>query len=319
MRTIRLTLAYDGTSYVGWQIQPNGLTVQAVVEDALQKLTGETIKVVAAGRTDSGVHALGQVVSFRTAATIPISAFQPGLQHFLPDDVVVRDAAEAAESFHATYSATCKRYRYVIHNSRVADPFLRRYAWRISAPLDATAMHEAAQILLGTHDFRCFESQFPNKATSVRTVFEAAVGRCGGWPVWEWTGSLAADECEWTIASGKQPGGRTGQETRATEGGVRVPVARVSRPVRVASQEGPGDFLWFDIAANGFLYNMVRAITGTLVKVGLGRWSPEDVRQIIARQDRAQAGETAPPQGLYLVQVDYVSPETIQESRSPDE
>jgi tRNA pseudouridine38-40 synthase len=292
MRTIRLTLAYDGTGYVGWQVQPNGVSVQAVVEAALQKLTGETIKVVAAGRTDSGVHALGQVASFRTKSAIPVDAFRPGLQHFLPEDIVVRDAAEVASDFHATYSATRKRYRYVIHNSRVADPFVRRYAWRIATPLDALAMNEAAQAIIGTHDFRCFESQFPNKATSVRTVFEASVGRCGGWPVWEWRTALCAPGRGWPI--GSHP---------------------------VTADESHGDFIWFDIAADGFLYNMVRAIMGTLVKVGLGKWSADDVRTVIERQDRAHAGETAPPQGLYLVQVDYggISPESAQESSEANE
>ena len=262
MRTIRLTLAYDGTNYVGWQVQPNGPSVQAAVESAIQKLTGEAVRVVAAGRTDSGVHAAGQVVSFRTSTGIPADGLRSGLQHFLPEDVVVREAADAPDGFHATYSAKRKRYRYIIYNSRVPDPFVRRYAWRLATPLDAGAMDEAARALVGAHDFRCFESQFPNKATSVRTVFEASVGRCAGWPVWERAESLS-------------------------------------------DSLGDGDFVWFDIAADGFLYNMVRAITGTLVKVGLGKWTADDVRAIIAEQDRARAGETAPPQGLYLVRVDY--------------
>ncbi|HUG92704.1 MAG TPA: tRNA pseudouridine(38-40) synthase TruA, partial [Planctomycetaceae bacterium] len=253
------------TNYVGWQVQPNGPSVQAAVEHAIQKLTGEAVRVAAAGRTDSGVHALGQVVSFRTGSAIPCDALRNGLQHFLPDDVVVRNAEEAPDDFHATYSARRKRYRYVIHNSRVPDPFVQRYAWRVSAPLDAAAMDEAARVLVGTHDFRCFESQFPNKATSIRTVFEASAGRCSGWPVWDWPQSLIAF-----------PAGA-----------------------------GGGEFVWFDVAADGFLYNMVRAIVGTLMKVGLGQWTAEDVRTILARQDRAQAGETAPPQGLFLVHVEY--------------
>ncbi len=263
MRNVRLTLAYDGTDYVGWQVQPNGLSVQTVVERAIRELTGESVQLLAAGRTDSGVHALGQVANFRTGSAIPGEKMQLGLQSFLPDDVVVRDVADVPEDFHATYSAKKKRYRYIIHNSRVANPFVRRYAWQFRGDLDSPAMHAAAQTLLGTHDFRCFESHFPNKATSVRTVLEATVGRYSHWPVWSQPDSL-------------------------------------ERPL-----EPDGEFIWFDIVADGFLYNMVRAIVGTLIQVGRRRWTAEDVSRIVAGQDRSQAGETAPAHGLYLVHVDY--------------
>ena len=263
MRNIRLTLAYDGTEYVGWQVQPNGVSIQSKVAAAIEMLTGEPVKLIAAGRTDSGVHALGQVANFETGCTIPCDNIRTGLQNFLPDDIVVREATEVAPDFHATYSAKRKKYRYVIHNSRVRDPFVRKYAYHFRGRLDAEAMHQAAQGLLGTHDFRCFESQFPNKATSVRTVMDVRVERYGGWPVWSQPQSL------------DQP------------------------------PKPDGQFVWFDIVADGFLYNMVRAIVGTLLKVGQRKWSPDDVRRILQSQNRAQAGETAPPHGLYLVHVDY--------------
>jgi len=263
MRNIRLTLAYDGSRYVGWQIQPNGRSVQEVVERALGKLTGERIHVVAAGRTDSGVHALGQVANFQTGARIPCENIRSGLQNFLPDDVVVREAMEVDASFHATYSAKAKRYRYVILNRRVPDPFVRRYAWHVRTPLDVSAMHRAAQVLVGRHDFRSFESQYPNKASSVRTVTEVTVDRFDGWPVWTQSRSLSQ------------------------------------------APEPTGDFIWLDIVADGFLYNMVRAIVGTLIPVGRGKWTAEDVLRILESQDRAQAGDTAPPHGLYLVNVEY--------------
>ena len=263
MRNIRLKLAYEGTNYVGWQVQPNGPSVQAAVERAIQRLTNEEVRLIAAGRTDSGVHALGQVANFPTTSNIPCRKMLSGLQNFLPDDIVVRRVEEAEPTFHATYSAKLKRYRYVIYNSRVGSPFVQRYAYHFAGELDAAAMHASAQELLGTHDFRCFESQFPNRASSVRTVTEITVDRFSGWPIWTQANSLS------------------------------------QQPV------SDGEFIWLDVVADGFLYNMVRAIVGTLLKVGLHRWTATDVRRILTEQDRAQAGETAPPQGLYLVHVDY--------------
>src|SRR5579863_8232112 len=157
MRNIRLTLAYDGSPYVGWQRQPNGLSVQAAVEDAIREFAGCEATLIAAGRTDAGVHALGQVANFRTESPIPCRGFRAGLQTFLPRDILVRDADEVDLSFHATYAAKRKRYRYVIDNSRSAHPFLRNYVHEFHFPLDAQAMHAAGQVLVGTHDFRAFE------------------------------------------------------------------------------------------------------------------------------------------------------------------
>ncbi|MCA9070099.1 MAG: tRNA pseudouridine(38-40) synthase TruA [Planctomycetaceae bacterium] len=276
MRNIRLILAYDGGDFVGWQVQPNGRSVQAVVEQAIQKLTGETVRVMAAGRTDSGVHALGQVINFPLAHSIPCDRIRRGLQNFLPSDVVVVNADEVPPEFHATYSAVKKRYRYVIHQSPVRSPFLERYVWSRSDDLDIDRMQQAADCLLGKQDFRCFESHFPNKATSVRTVLEAKLFRAGGWAVW--------NPCSLNNAKDQV--------------------------------ETKGPFLCFEIVADGFLYNMVRAIMGTLFKVGRGKWSPGDVRKIIDQQDRALAGETAPAQGLYLVSVDYE--EAINRNASDD-
>lgn len=280
-RTLKLTLAYDGTDYVGWQIQPNGPSVQAEVERAIERLTRSPATVMAAGRTDSGVHALGQVASFCTTSRIPCVQFRRGLQNFLPDDILVRDVDEVPDDFHATRSAYFKRYRYIIRNDRYRDPFLRRYVWQYHAPLDAVRMHEAAQHLVGTHDFRSFESHWPNKATSIRTVYEATVTRQPGWPVWH------------PLLPAAPPG-------------LQQPSGPVDGLTDENEQQSP--FLCFDIVADGFLYNMVRAITGTLVKAGLGRWSSEDVRRVLASQSRDHAGETAPPQGLYLVQVHYDRP-----------
>ena len=263
MRNIRLTLAYDGTRYVGWQIQPNGVSVQSVVEAALREFSGSEASLVSAGRTDAGVHALGQVANFRTESPIPCRGFVAGLQPFLPDDILVRNADEVPLDFHATYAAKRKRYRYVILNARPAHPFLGRYAHEFHAPLDERAMHEAAQRLVGKHDFCCFETQHPNTATSVRTVFEATVGRFGGWPAWN------------------------------------------ANAVGEANRPSAGEFVWFDIVADGFLYNMVRTIAGTLIRVGEHKWDAADVRRILEGHDRRSAGSTAPASGLYLVNVEY--------------
>lgn len=269
MRNIRLTLAYDGTNYVGWQVQPNGVSVQSVVEAAILKLTGIDTRVTAAGRTDSGVHALGQVANFTTDGKISCDNIRSGLQNFLPDDVVVRHVDEVAADFHATYSAKSKTYRYFIHNSRVPIPQLRHFAWRYSAVLDEQAMQQAANVLLGRHDFRCFESHFPNRATSVRTITDFRVRRHPVWNLWT---ALAGDD---------------------------LPYRDNGPP------DTPNEFIVCDITADGFLYNMVRAIVGTLIKVGRHTWTPQDITQIITDGDRSKAGETAPAHGLYLVEVRY--------------
>lgn len=275
MRNLKLTLAYDGTDYVGWQIQSNGLAIQEVLERAISQLTGEENKLLVAGRTDSGVHALGQVCNFRTNSPIPCHGFRNALQDILPEDILVREVEEAPLDFHATFSAKSKHYRYVILNSRLPNPFVKRYAYHYHVALDVNVMQVAAQELLGTHDFRCFETKWPNKATSVRTVLRASVTRQTCWPVFGYP-----------EPSDSQP--------------------YLSPKMKVAPIVAPGpEFVWVDIAADGFLYNMVRTIVGTLIRVGRGYWQPSDIRRIVNEQDRTLAGETAPAHGLYLVNVDY--------------
>jgi tRNA pseudouridine38-40 synthase len=268
LRNIRLTLAYDGTNYVGWQVQPNGLSIQTVVTNAIEKLIGGSVNLLTSGRTDSGVHALGQVASFQTESPIPCDGIRKALRRFLPEDIIVYDVAEVPLDFHATFSTRKKRYRYVIHNSRTHNAFLRNYVWHFYGSLDAAVMHAAGQELVGEHDFRSFESQWPNKATSVRNVLELTVTR--------------ENYCPLYVESKSQP-----------------------RPAKQFATDDPGDFIWLEIVANGFLYNMVRAIVGTLVSVGRGRWDAADVRRILQAQNRSVAGDTAPARGLYLVNVDY--------------
>ncbi len=264
MRNICLKLAYDGTRFSGWQIQPERRTVQGVLEQAIKDLTGETLRVLCAGRTDAGVHALGQVANFRTNSTIPGEKWSEALACCLPEDVVVIASQEVALDFHATYSACSKRYRYLIRQSSREDPFLRRYAWRLSSPLNLTAMQAASSYLLGQHDFRCFESHYPNKATSVRTVLSAEMTSLKHWIGW---GSQA-----------------------------------LARPMPTSAA---GEYLAFEIEADGFLYNMVRTIVGSLVEIGREKEPPEWIGQLIQQQSRSSAGATAPAHGLYLVDVQY--------------
>ena len=277
MRNIRLTLAYDGTEYCGWQTQPQAPTVQASVEGAIQEVTRGAAALIAAGRTDSGVHAVGQVAHFHTESGIPIDRIKPALQSCLPRDIVVLEATLAPDSFHARYSALRKRYRYVIDNSATPLPFLNRYACYIRGPLDAEAMHEAAQALVGTHDFRCFESHWPNRASSVRTIFELTVQRQPGWPAWFQPHALGP------------------------------------------TQSAAGDIICLDVVADGFLYNMVRSIAGTLLDVGRHKCSAVEVAGILAAQSRADAGVTAPARGLYLMQVEYGADGSARTSATEEE
>jgi tRNA pseudouridine38-40 synthase len=248
MRTIRLTLAYDGTAYAGWQVQPGEKTVQAALEAAIEKITGEKVRAIASGRTDAGVHALGQAVGFRTATHLPADVLQRALNAELPRDVAVLDAVEASEAFHPIRDAVRKRYRYLIHDGPVRDVFRRQYCWHYASRLDHAAMAQAARALLGRHEFSSFETSGAERKDSIRTVYELCVER-----------------------------GRGPEQ----------------------------DWITIEIEADGFLYNMVRAIVGTLVEVGRGAEQESWVAHVLAATDRRAAGPTAPPQGLFLVRVDY--------------
>jgi tRNA pseudouridine38-40 synthase len=247
-RTLKLTLAYDGTDFAGWQIQPGMRTVQGTLRATLERITGEPANLMGSGRTDAGVHALGQVASFATSSVHSCDVFQRALNAELPDDVAVLAVEEAPADFHALRSARRKRYRYVIHDSDMRDVIARRYCWQLPYSLDEQAMHRAAQALLGTHDYSAFESAGTQRESSVRTVFDLSIDRPHADRTFE---------------------------------------------------------LQLEIEADGYLYNMVRAITGTLVQVGRGVQSEHWVREVLISKNRSAAGVTAPPQGLFLLWVRY--------------
>jgi tRNA pseudouridine38-40 synthase len=246
MRTFKLTLAYDGTSYSGWQSQPGQLTLQDMLERALADITSESIRVVASGRTDAGVHAFGQVVSFRSQTALEPAVLQRALNAELPHDMAVLSVVEVPAEFHAISSARRKRYRYQIEDGPIRDVFNRRYCWHVHGRLDVQAMHRAAQALVGRHDFSSFETSGSERESSVRTVYELSA----------------------------------------------------TRPVG-------GESVVLEIEADGFLYNMVRVIVGTLVEVGQGKRPEAWPAEVLQACDRRAAGRTAPPEGLFLVRVDY--------------
>jgi len=245
LATFKITIAYDGAPFVGWQRQAAGTSIQGLIEEALGELDGRDVTVLAAGRTDAGVHALGQVASFTLVRDIAPGVVLRSLNAKLPPEIRVRSAEDAPAAFHARFAATAKTYRYRLWNADVLDPFERAYAWHVPGSLDVAAMAEAARFVEGEHDFAAFQ-----------TV-----------------------------------GGAAGPTTRA-----------ISRSTVSACGDG---LLTYEVTGDGFLRHMVRAIVGTLLEVGRGRRRPEWMRDVIASRDRAQAGRTAPPHGLFLLRVDY--------------
>ena len=245
MKRIRIFVAYDGTNYCGWQVQPNGVTIEEKLNKSLARLTGEEIRIIGASRTDSGVHALGNVAVFDTESSIPPERFAYALNQRLPEDIVVVKSDEVPLDWHPRYQDNIsKTYEYHIYNAQMPNPLKTRYCTFVSFPLDIGAMREGAKYLIGAHDFVSFCNVRTDVEDTVRTIYSLDI----------------------------------------------LPV---------------GDEITIRIQGNGFLYNMVRIIVGTLVRVGRGFYTPEQVQEILEAKNRKAAGVTAPPQGLFLVGIEY--------------
>jgi tRNA pseudouridine38-40 synthase len=245
MSTFKIVLAYDGTDYVGWQRQANGVSIQALIEQALRALDGRDVTVTGAGRTDAGVHALGQVAAFTIAREMTADGVARALNAHLPPAIRVLSAEETPPAFHPRFGARAKTYRYQLCNADVLSPFDRGRAWHVPGPLDVDAMRAAAQLLVGRHDFAAFQATGSSVSTTVRDLAVSRIADCG------------------------------------------------SR------------MLCYEVEGSGFLRHMVRIIVGSLVEVGRGRQRPEWIGTLLASRDRTTAGPTAPPQGLFLVRVEY--------------
>jgi tRNA pseudouridine38-40 synthase len=253
MRTFKIALSYDGTDFGGFQRQSNARSVQQVLEEALAPIEGLEVIVSGAGRTDAGVHALGQVASFRLSSPISAADLKKALNATLSatgsNDVRVLAVEEAADNFNARFSARAKLYRYRIVNAEIVSPFDWRYGWHVPRALNLDDMRDAARALAGEHDFAAFQSAGNKVTTSIRTITSS----------------------EWL-------------ETPLPDG---------------------GRLLIYEIAGTGFLKYMVRAIVGTFVDIGSGRRPVNSMERLLESGNRADAGPTAPPHGLYLVRVDY--------------
>lgn len=241
---ILLEVSYDGSAYHGWQVQDGQITVAGVLESAIKDLTGETVELLGASRTDAGVHARGNVAVFDTQSTIPPERFALAVNNYLPEDIRVMESREVPEDFVPRFQAKNKTYLYRIQNSLIPDPLRRLYVYHAKGKIDVSAMEKAAGYIEGQHDFTSFSSVHTQVKSFVRTVYFCRV-------------SKVEDEIQITIN---------------------------------------GD---------GFLYNMVRIIAGTLLSVGYGKIPPESIKEIIEKKDRCSAGETLPPNGLTLLKIAF--------------
>jgi tRNA pseudouridine38-40 synthase len=271
MQNIKVTLAYDGTDFHGWQTQPGVSTIQSALTEVLERITQEHVTIHSAGRTDAGVHALGQAAHFRTQSMLAPEEFQRALNALLPREIRVLAAESVAPDFHARWHALAKTYCYRFYRGRVLPPFLWRYVLHDPFPLDFEAMREAAQLFEGQHDFTSFAASTGSEdedqdRTVDRVIYRSEV--------------LRGDDANLPAAAFANLG--------------------IARP-------GPEEWVYV-VRGRSFLRYMVRKLSGTLIDVGRGRLSPADVTELFAARDRSRSGPTLPPQGLFLVSVEYPDP-----------
>lgn len=245
MKRVKMVVAYDGTNYRGWQVQPNGITIEEVLNRELSKLLKEEIVVTGASRTDSGVHSLGNVAIFDTDTRMPAEKISFALNQRLPEDIVVQDSCEVPNDWHPRYQKSRKTYEYRILNRMFRLPSRRFDTYFYHYPLDVEKMAQAAEYLVGEHDFQSFCAAGAQVKTTVRTIYECSV---------------------------------TKQD----------------------------DIISIRVTGNGFLYNMVRIIAGTLLRVGCGETEPEKMPEILAACDRSAAGPTAPAHGLTMMGIAFL-------------
>src|SRR5271166_6008324 len=296
-RNLKITLAYDGAEFHGWQIQPGFPTVQGVLADCIGRITGENVLPQGSGRTDAGVHALAQVASVRLNSPIPERNLQIALNDILPPAIRVAGVEIVEDSFHARHSATAKTYRYRIYRDDICPPFLARYVYHDPYPMDEDAMIQASECIVGTFDFTSFAASDPER--SARMAGSQVNRR-------ERTGSAAMpvslEELDDVL-------NRIGtQSLEIYEDSSPDPVTQKMGNVRTvhSSQWARTDEEFsFTVRGNGFLHHMVRNLVGTFLQVGRGTLKPEDIPAILAAKNRSVAGATAPACGLYLVSVEY--------------
>jgi tRNA pseudouridine38-40 synthase len=264
----KLTLAYDGTDFHGWQIQPSRLTIQSTLAAAIERVTGELVLPQGSGRTDAGVHARGQVASFWLQAAIPPDNLHRALNRKLPESVRILRAEKVDPGFHARHAAKAKTYEYRIWRDELCPPWESRYAWALNWPLDEERMQDAARAVVGTHDFTSFAASDPDlKARR----------------------SAQSPEASNTAGDGNGEGERTGN----------------NRTVSHSEFRREAGLLIYRVRGDGFLHHMVRNLVGTFVEAGRGALEPGQILQILRARSRAEAGPTAPARGLWLDQVEY--------------
>lgn len=318
MKNIKLVVAYDGTNYSGWQIQPNAVTIEQLLDKAINSLTGENVHVTGASRTDAGVHAMGNVAVFKTNSTIPGRRWAYAINRFLPDDIVVQASWEVEKNFHPRHCNTVKTYEYKILNTPFPFPKERNYSWHVSHDLNINKMKEAAQILVGEHDFKSFCCVRTQTESTVRHIYSIEIIKENIYNKnisEKFSNKYNNDSikkngdnnknCLDMKASDNMSGLSDkifGKNYSCDDKLQNNNVSAANRADNISNSS----YITIRIKGNGFLYNMVRIIAGTLMQVGRGQLTPAAVQNMLLSKDRCSAGQTAPPQGLTLMGIDYV-------------